>query len=1187
MLALTDLVMKEPWWRDAPAGDRFARLGGEQSLSMSAPRGFFACLIDAIHKYHRRPLVIFAPTRQTALEIFGEIASWRGERADLRLFAEADYMPAAGAVDDANRHLRLTALNALLDASAESGADADSDAQSNPPIVIVPAEAICHKVMSVATFRDLRFALRQNQNGDKGAPTQSELVAKCVAAGYRLKPLVDAPGGVSRRGDIVDIFPANADQPIRLEFFGDFIESVRRFDPETQRSIAPSDLRVIAPATEIAPISVEELDADRAPTLAKISAWSEAEKNELLSKLRAAIKDDVVYNSPYYNGFFNRASLFDYLPPNALKITLNLSEIKDNLHNIAARSRQLTRQIAELDALQRGGALPFHEAADFDAALGGAALDITQWGMERSDLPIKSALLNQNADGEAADIVAAACDAPERRRVVVASIHAPRLMEQLNGHVDAELTPSLTRLPSDSRVAVAQIGLRQGFALQSQSLGEEVAVLTDAELFGYAKRARVTPRFSRVKRPEAHLEGLKEGMFVVHEVYGVGKFRGTRLMSAAKGEYLVIEYAANDKIFVPVAQIGSLEIYRHPTAKEPKLSRLHAGEWTRAKARVRQAAELLAGELLAVAASRRERVKTPAEPDTPWQVQLETAFEYEETPDQARAIAAVKQDMESRRPMDRLVCGDTGYGKTEVALRAAFKAVCSGVQVAVLTPTTLLAKQHRDTFAERLKPFPVTIEALYALNEPQRERAILNAIASGGADIVIGTHRLIQADVKFKNLGLLIIDEEHRFGVAQKERLKKLRADMDVISLSATPIPRTLNMALSGVCDMSAIETPPQFRLPSRTFVLEYSENVIREAILRELNRGGQIFSLHNRVRSLNAFAERIHKIAPEARIVVAHGQMEKTALEDAVERFRRGEYDILACTTIIEAGIDMPNVNTLIVENAHQFGLAQLYQLRGRVGRGTTRGYAYFLLKPGQRYGLKVHERLDALMEATDLGAGFKIAMRDLQIRGAGNLLGAEQSGHMAAVGVELYTRILKQALRESKAKAGAPVAPSVAAPIVELNVAAAIPASYIENAVQRFNMYRRIAQADAPKQIADLRAELRDRFGATPKPVETLLNLTELKVRAAAAGVKQIRQKEDAVVITFHEPLGGARGALQKALQSIWEDTEAARRSARLKFAADEHAAPTIAVLLKIARAVVKFRDRAITALASERAA
>ncbi|HEU5228599.1 MAG TPA: transcription-repair coupling factor, partial [Ktedonobacteraceae bacterium] len=635
------------------------------------------------------------------------------------------------------------------------------------------------------------------------------------------------------------------------------------------------------------------------------------------------------------------------------------------------------------------------------------------------------------------------------------------------------------------------------------------------EIFGWSKR-RGTQRRKPVT-PASFLAEVNPGDYVVHQEHGIGRFDGlVRMnMTGVEREYLLIQYAGTDKLYIPTDQLDRVTRYIGMGDTIPALSKLGTSEWTRAKSKVKENVQDIARDLLRLYSMRESAQGHAYPPDSeqPWLQELEDAFPYEETPDQAHAIEEVKADMERPRPMDRLVCGDVGYGKTEVALRAAFKAVLDHHQVAVLVPTTVLALQHYNTFKERLKAYPVRVELLSRFRSEKEQKHVLEDLALGKVDIVIGTHRLLQKDVVFLNLGLLIVDEEQRFGVAHKERLKQMRHEIDVLTMTATPIPRTLHMSLVNLRDMSVIETPPQERLPIRTTIREYDDDLVREAILREIDRGGQVFFVHNRVQGIQVIAQKLQKLVPEARIIVGHGQMNEEQLERVMIGFSSGEYDVLISTTIIENGLDIPNANTIIVNNAAFFGLAQLYQLRGRVGRGTHQAYAYFFYNKDARLTPIQEKRLRAIFEATELGAGFRIAMKDLEIRGAGNLLGGEQSGFMNSVGFDLYCKLLAEAVQELQGKQ---VEVGLAGATIDLPLDAYLPDEYVGDRALKVNFYQRLANLNRPEQVETMAAEMSDRFGALPLPVQNLLTLVRLKVEAARLGFEAIAMKDNELVMT-----------------------------------------------------------------------
>ncbi|MHB9090648.1 MAG: transcription-repair coupling factor, partial [Chloroflexota bacterium] len=631
--------------------------------------------------------------------------------------------------------------------------------------------------------------------------------------------------------------------------------------------------------------------------------------------------------------------------------------------------------------------------------------------------------------------------------------------------------------------------------------------------FGWAKPRPVTRR--RPSVPAVLLSDLAAGDFVVHVDHGVGRYQGMTRMAvdAVERDYLVLEYASGDRMFVPTDQADRVSKYHGAGEEPPALHRLGTGEWTRAKERVKASTRDIAKELLEIYSARQIAPGHAYPADTPWQAELEGSFPYVETPDQLQAVVEVKIDMENPKPMDRLICGDVGYGKTEVALRAAFKAVNDGKQVAVLVPTTVLAQQHFNTFRERLQAFPVKVEMMSRFRSPREQKQVLAGIAAGSVDVCIGTHRLLQKDVSFKDLGLLVIDEEHRFGVTHKERLKQLRKQVDVLTLSATPIPRTLHMSLAGVRDMSTIATPPEERLPIKTFLSEYRDSTVREAILRELDRGGQVFFVHNRVHDIATIANRVARLVPEAKVAVGHGQMREDQLERTMVDFADGQFDVLVCTTIIESGLDMPNVNTIIVHEAEKYGLAQLYQLRGRVGRSANRAYAYLMFSRNRRLTPIAEKRLRTIFEATDLGAGFQIALKDLEIRGAGNLLGVEQHGHIAAVGFDLYTRLLAEAVEELRGRL--PVEKKFAGVSVDLPLPAFLPPEYVADDATRLNLYQRLASVTSEEEVGKLLLEVRDRFGQPSEEVLNLFYLVQLKATAVRVGIQSITAEEQHIVL------------------------------------------------------------------------
>ncbi len=700
--------------------------------------------------------------------------------------------------------------------------------------------------------------------------------------------------------------------------------------------------------------------------------------------------------------------------------------------------------------------------------------------------------------------------------MIIVSQQTNRLAELLQ-QVDIMAAPvsQLEQVPPPGSVTLIHGSLAEGWEWNSA-----LTIFTDSEIFGFVKQRRLFKR--RPVRHHRFVPELAPGDYVVHIEHGIGKYNGLTRMTTdgVEREYLVLEYSSGDKLYVPTDQVDRISRYVGGTDQPPGLSRLGTQEWANIKQRIKKSVTDMAEELLQLYAARETVPGFAFSADGAWQQEMESSFPYIETPDQLEAVKAVKADMETRKPMDRVVCGDVGYGKTEIALRATFKAVMSNKQVALLVPTTVLAQQHIGTFHERLQAYPVKVEVLSRFTTEKEQERILQGLANGTVDICIGTHRLLQKDVVFKDLGLLIIDEEQRFGVAHKEYFKKMRQEVDILTLSATPIPRTLHMSLSGIRDLSIMETPPENRLPIKTYIGGYDDRLIREAILREMERNGQVFFIHNRIYNIHAVAHQLSKLVPEARISVAHGRLQDE-LEEIMADFAVHKSDVLLTTTIIESGLDMPNVNTLIINESDKLGLTQLYQLRGRVGRGSNSAYAYFLFNGSKQLTPQAKKRLRAIAEATELGAGFAIAMKDLEIRGSGNLLGAEQSGHIAAVGFDLYCRLLSEAVEDVKQKrAGTTESPKVSLPppSVSLPLVYHIPSDYIPSESTRILFYQKLAAAKGSGEIDGIAAELRDRFGALPQPVDNLLYMIKIKQLAAEAGLETIATRDKQIILHFY---------------------------------------------------------------------
>jgi transcription-repair coupling factor (superfamily II helicase) len=926
-----------------------------------------------------------------------------------------------------------------------------------------------------------------------GQTLEFERIAGQLAAlGYHRTDRVEARGEFAVRGGIVDVFPAQADVPVRIDFWGDEIEEIREFSVATQRSQDAVEELLAYPAREVRPggaITERAGELTRSEPWAA-STWDRIGEGQLFPGMESWL--------PWLAG---ERTLVDELRPDHALVLVDPGRALD-------RSRDLMKEEAELAAALAptwGETAP--QAGDHPPLF----LDLETTVTRRPYLSLPPVATGPGhqvleltgldaAAGDPESVAAGLNRLLSRGIVTVVAMDGEAAADRV-ARTLAEEGLALARLDSlaNPRPAVVPIGIHRGFV--APGLG--VAVLGEQEIAGRRRAHRRAGRARSVSTQQ--YRDLNEGDYVVHHQHGIGRFEGlvTRTMVGVERDYLVIAYAGSDRLYVPVEQLAAVK--RYTGGETPRVSRMGGKDWSEQKARVRREVAAVAAEVVELHRRRALATGHAYEPDSPWQRELEMSFPFEETHDQARAIAEVKADMETGEPMDRLVFGDVGFGKTEVAIRAAFKAVQSGKQVAILCPTTLLAQQHHQTFSDRFAPYPVRVEVLSRFLTPRQAASVVAGIRSGEVDVVIGTHRLLSDDVVFKNLGLLVVDEEQRFGVGAKDAIKRLRVGVDVLTLTATPIPRTLEMALTGIRDVSHIRTPPEDRHPILTYVGPYDDQAVSAAIRRELLREGQVFYVHNRVQSIERAVARLRDLVPDARYVVAHGQMSEGQLEQVMIDFWNHEHDVLVATTIIESGLDLPKVNTLIVERADLLGLAQLYQLRGRVGRSSQRAYAYLFHPTDRSLTEDARRRLEAIGEATDLGSGFQLALRDLEIRGAGSILGEVQSGHIAAVGFELYTELVAQAVAEME---GRPVGHESGPPEVriDLPVDAHIPETYISDQELRLEAYRRLAGTTTHEEVADVLAELRDRYGELPAEAESLIELARLRVEAIRVGLTEI---------------------------------------------------------------------------------
>ena len=942
-------------------------------------------------------------------------------------------------------------------------------------VVVASAGAMLPRVSAPARLLEASIDLRTG-----GEIDPHRLADLLVAAGFTREDPVDGPGEFCVRGGVVDLFPAGDPQPIRLELVGDYIESIRRFDPATQRSVGGVEHAQVIPLREV-------IDAGGAPlspvvdylggSLVFVSEPAEvgAEADRLDAQARSSYEDAVARARPA-------------LPPHTLLIG------REDLNRVLGRGVRLDELAVEDAAAAEARHVACQPAVEYRGR-------IAEWAAE---------LGRARGRADTVIFVAATTGRADRTVELLADYEVPATPVFPEARAAGSLVIDAA-VAQVRPVLVATGVLSRGFRLPDAGL----QVFAEADVFEEERRA------PERRRAPAHaflsdFRDLKVDDLVVHVDHGIGVFVGLRQIALGPGadaaqEFLEVRYAGDDKLFVPVERLDLIQKYTG--ASRPPLDRLGGTSWERAKTRVRKAMRDMAGELLKLYASRKAIAGYAFSPDTHWQEEFEGAFEYELTPDQQAAIADIKRDMESAAPMDRLLCGDVGYGKTEVAMRAAFKAVMDGKQVAILAPTTILAFQHLKTLTERFAAFPVRIDMVSRFRSRAEQKQVIQDLADGRIEIIVGTHRLLSKDVAFRDLGLLVVDEEQRFGVAHKERIKQMRKRVDVLTMTATPIPRTLNMSLAGIRDMSVIETPPRDRLAIQTNVVKFDQQVITRAIRTELARGGQVFFVHNRVESIYSLGQLLQRLVPEARVAVAHGQMSEHALEKTMVDFVAHKHDVLLATTIVENGLDIPNANTLVVNRADRYGLAQLYQLRGRVGRSDRRAYAYLLIPPEDSLSAVARKRLAAIREFSDLGSGFRVAALDLEIRGAGNLLGGEQSGHIEAIGFDMYMKLLEQTVRELK---GEEIEDERAAS-VNLRVDLRIDERYIPDMNQRLTVYRRMAAVRTDDDLARMLEEVRDRYGPPPASVLNLAEYARIRLLADRVGLESVDREGSLVVLKF----------------------------------------------------------------------
>lgn len=1062
--------------------------------------------------------LVITYTDEQAAKWVNDLQSWLPEK-DILLFPATEWLPFE-VLSRSNEITgeRIKVLSSLLDENRAAGRE---------QVIVAPVQAMITKLLYPADWR--KYCLNIKVGCRYSLP---EVIKMLSEGGYQREETIESRGQFAVRGGILDIASLDR-EPVRIEFFDDEVDSIRIFDLETQKSLGNLNQVLIVPVQEYIISREEQNDlrwdikararkaTDRLRRLNRAEAVKRLLKKEehLEARLSQGGLDENIY--PYLSLLPEKfVSFFEWLDQDCLVFLdepLRLKEQLDFQHN--------QRLLEFSDNLEKGEEFvnPDSLFINFaDLLVSGNRLLLGLSNLLRETAGFNASRVNNATARLLAAYKKTSILVEELKRwkkagytTALMTGSADKAARLIQGLKDRGITANFANLEdniSPGEVYVYPMSLNQGFELPLSKL----VVVSETEIYQRERKRRIKPGKAKREEEFLHFTDLKEGDYVVHLHHGIGRFIGIEKIAVdgIDRDYFALKYAGEDKLYVPLDQLQYLQKYLGNDGDiQPKLNKLNGNEWNKVKTKARNAVKEMAVNLLDLYAQR-EKARGFAFPeDSPWQKEFEEKFPYEETPDQSQSINDVKEDMTKTRPMDRLLCGDVGYGKTEVALRAAFKAVTSGKQVAVLVPTTILAQQHYNTFRERFLDYPVTIEMLSRFRTAKEQKEIVKRLKEGSVDIVIGTHRLVSEGVDFRDLGLLIIDEEQRFGVAHKEKIKTLKTSVDVLTLSATPIPRTLHMSLAGVRDMSIISTPPEDRFPVQTFVAEFNPELVRDAVRREIIRGGQVFYVHNRVETLDRVIRLINTLVPEARCGVVHGQMNENLLEREMLAFLNKEKDVLICTAIIETGLDMPNVNTLIVDEADKFGLSQLYQLRGRVGRSNRKAYAYFLYQPQKVLTEEAEKRLSTIREFTEFGSGFKIALRDLEIRGAGNFIGAEQHGHLAAIGFNLYVRMLKEAVQELRGEK----VEDVPVPVIDLQVKALLPDEYIVDKQTKAFLYQRMTVISSEEEISDIMDELVDRFGTPPSEAENLLQIIRIKIRAKDLLIEQIIQQKHNIICKF----------------------------------------------------------------------
>lgn len=1072
----------------------------------------YAYIISTLRETLGVPTIVITSNPEESLQILDGINFWSNSTSNLHFSERNEIFLEKYKPDNKNSINRMRCLEGLFTGMF----------QKKPPIICTSVQAIGTKTLEKKYFEKLLISL------EKGSKiNQKEFINNLIKSGYKNTSIVESVGEFAQRGDIVDVFCLSEKDPIRIDFFYDEIETLKLFETSTQKSYKNLEKITISPIKETYVFdSLEEVKNYNKKYIDNLDKDNKTKLNNEIESIQNGSSEELIN---FYSGFFDRGTIFEYIHEDTLVVKLDDYNIDFELKEIEVKRKENYSEKINKKIISDNFPTPYVSKSiinDFFKK-NNFSVNLNQ-RKSQNDTTNKIEFSIPKILDFSKDNVYRYIDTKNKNEKIIISTDYPSRVKEILRSENIKIFENINSFSND-KINIISKNAGTGFRLNDNN--NSLLLLTDKEIFGRNKK-RTYKSYSNNIPSNISSEPFKLGDNVVHIDHGVGKFIGTTQMGSSDKEFIVINYKNDDKLYVPSDQIDRIQVYKSFQKEDPKLDTLGSNKWIKTKNKVKKSIEILAGELLQIYATR-EKIKGKSfSKTTEWYQVLEESFEFEETIDQVKSINEITKDLKSKTPMDRLLCGDVGFGKTEVALRSAFRVVENGFQVAILVPTTVLALQHYKTFKERLDPFPIEIAYMSRFVSNKKNNQILSKLNEGKIDIVIGTHKLLNEKIKFDKLGLLIIDEEHKFGVEQKEKIKKREIDVDILSLSATPIPRTLSLALNGVRDLSVINTPPENRIPVNNYLSVFSEDLLREGILREIERQGQVFFVNNEVFNIEIISNQIKKIVPEAKIAIAHGQMEKKELEEVITNFMENKFNVLVCTTIIESGIDMPNVNTLFINNSQKFGLSQLYQMRGRIGRSEKSSYAYFLLPKSSRINEVSEERLNALINSSEFQSGYDIALRDLEIRGAGNILGKEQSGNISSIGLELYNSLLESAV-DSMKNGKEEILDFFLINTVDIDIDSRIPEDYIDDIKIRLNLYMRLSKIREINQIYEIKEEIIDRFGEPPEELERLLILTQIKILCHESNnILSIAGNSDILNIKFKDSLLDIKFYLEKNL-------------------------------------------------------